>query len=139
MVHHGGSSRWFAATLLAALTACSRPSEQAQPASASKPPNAQGTKKAYVLVQVDVTNPQQYQEYAKLTPAIVESFGGRFLARAGRIATLEGPPAKPRVVVIEFPSFAKAQEFYASPAYTAARKLREGAAQAQFIAVEGVE
>ena len=56
--------------------------------------NAQATKKAYVLVQVDVTNPQQYQEYAKLTPAIVESFGGRFLARAGRIATLEGPPAK---------------------------------------------
>ena len=101
--------------------------------------NAQATKKAYVLVQVDVTNPQQYQEYAKLTPAIVESFGGRFLARAGRIATLEGPPAKPRVVVIEFPSFAKAQEFYASPAYMAARKLREGAAQAQFIAVEGVE
>jgi hypothetical protein len=41
MVHHGGSSRWFAATLLAALTACSRPSEQAQPASASKPPDAQ--------------------------------------------------------------------------------------------------
>ena len=101
--------------------------------------NAQATKKAYVLVQVDVTNPQQYQDYAKLTPAIVESFGGRFLARAGRIATLEGPPAKPRVVVIEFPSFAKAQEFYASPAYTAARRLREGAAQAQFIAVEGVE
>ena len=101
--------------------------------------DAQAAKKAYIVVQVDVTNPQQYQEYAKLTPGIVASFGGRFLARAGRTATLEGPPAKPRVVVIEFPSFEKAQEFYASPAYTAARKLREGAAQAQFIAVEGVE
>jgi uncharacterized protein (DUF1330 family) len=99
----------------------------------------QGTKKAYLLAQVDVTNAQQYQEYAKLTPAIIESFGGRFLARAGRTATLEGPPARPRIVVIEFPSFDKAQEFYASPAYTAARKLREGAAQAQFIVVEGVE
>ena len=101
--------------------------------------HAQAAKKAYIIVHVDVTNPQQYQEYAKLTPGIVASFGGRFLARAGRTATLEGPPAKPRVVVIEFPSFEKAQEFYASPAYTAARKLREGAAQAQFIAVEGVE
>lgn len=101
--------------------------------------HAQATKKAYILVQVDVSNPQQYQEYAKLTPNIVASFGGRFLARAGRIATLEGPPAKPRVVVIEFPSFEKAQEFYHSPAYTAARKLREGVAQAQFVVVEGVE
>ena len=101
--------------------------------------HAQGVKKAYMVVQVDVTNAQQYQEYAKLTPDIVASFGGRFLARAGRTVTLEGPPARPRVVVIEFPSFEKAQEFYRSPAYTAARKLREGAAQAQFVAVEGVE
>jgi uncharacterized protein (DUF1330 family) len=101
--------------------------------------NAQAARKAYVLAQVDVSNPQQYQEYATLTPNIVASFGGKFLARAGRTTTLEGPPARPRVVVIEFPSFEKAQEFYTSPAYTAARKLREGAAQAQFIAVEGVE
>ena len=101
--------------------------------------HAQGVQKAYMVVQVDVTNAQQYQEYAKLTPDIVASFGGRFLARAGRTVTLEGPPARPRVVVIEFPSFEKAQEFYRSPAYTAARKLREGAAQAQFVAVEGVE
>ena len=101
--------------------------------------NAQAARKAYVLAQVDVSNAQQYQEYAKLTPGIVASFGGTFLARAGRTTTLEGPPDRPRIVIIEFPSFEKAQEFYTSPAYTAARKLREGAAQAQFIAIEGVE
>jgi uncharacterized protein (DUF1330 family) len=95
-------------------------------------------KKAYMLVQVDVTNPQQYAEYAKLTPAIVEQFGGRFLARAGRNVTLEGRAAPARVVVIEFPSFERAQEFYNSPAYQAARKVRAGAATAQFVAVEGL-
>jgi uncharacterized protein (DUF1330 family) len=101
--------------------------------------SVQTAKKAYILVQVDVSNPQQYQEYAKQSPGIVASFGGRFLARAGRTLTLEGPPARPRVVLLEFPSFEKAQEFYQSPAYAAARKVREGAAQAQFVLVEGVE
>jgi uncharacterized protein (DUF1330 family) len=94
-------------------------------------------KKAYILVQVEVTNPQQYAEYTKLSPAIIEKFGGRFLARGGRIATLEGPPARSRVVVIEFPSFERAQQFYTSPDYEAARKVRAGAASAQFVLVEG--
>jgi uncharacterized protein (DUF1330 family) len=95
--------------------------------------------KAYLLVQVNVTNPQQYGEYAKLSPGIIEKFGGRFLARGGRSTTLEGSPAPNRVVVIEFPSFDRAQAFYRSPEYTAARHVREGAATAQFVLVEGLE
>jgi len=94
-------------------------------------------KKAYLLVQVEVTNPPKYTEYTKLSPAIIEKFGGRFLARGGRTATLEGPPAKSRVVVIEFPSFERAQEFYNSPDYQTARKVRAGAAETQFVLVEG--
>ena len=94
-------------------------------------------KKAYILVQVDVTNPTQYGEYAKLAPAVVAKYGGRYLARAGRTVTLEGTPAKSRVVVLEFPTFERAQEFYQSAEYRAARKLRQGAADAQWIVVEG--
>jgi len=97
----------------------------------------QTEKKAYVLVQVDVTNAQQYGEYAKLSPSIIEKFGGHFLARGGRSTTLEGPAAPSRVVVIEFPSYERAQAFYNSPEYTAARKVRAGAAKAQFVLVEG--
>jgi len=98
----------------------------------------QGTgKKGYIIAQVDVTNPQQYAEYAKLTPALIEKSGGRFLARGGRTASLEGPAPRSRVVIIEFPSIERAQEFYNSPEYVAARKLREGAAVTQFVAVEG--
>jgi uncharacterized protein (DUF1330 family) len=98
----------------------------------------QGTaKKGYIIAQVDVTNPQQYAEYTKLTPGLIEKAGGRFVARGGRMATLEGPAAKGRVVIIEFPSFERAQEFYNSPDYVAARKIRAGAATAQFVLVEG--
>lgn len=96
-------------------------------------------RKAYLVVQVEVTNPTRYQEYAKLSPAIVAQFGGRFLARAGRSQTFEGPPAPSRVVVIEFPSFERAQAFYHSPEYVAARRVREGAGNAQFVVVEGLE
>ena len=99
-------------------------------------PAAQAPKKAYVLVQVEVTNPEQYAEYMKLSPGIIEKFGGKFIARGGRSATLEGTPARGRVVVVEFPSFERAQEFYNSAEYEAARKVRAGAATAQF--VEGI-
>jgi uncharacterized protein (DUF1330 family) len=98
----------------------------------------QQTQKAYLLVQVDITNPQQYGEYAKLSPAIIEKFGGHFLARGGRSATLEGPAAAARVVVIEFPSFERAQAFYDSPEYVEARKVRAGAARVQMVLVEGM-
>ena len=94
-------------------------------------------KKGYVIAQVDVTNPQQYGEYAKLSPDIIAKHGGRFLARAGRTVTLEGTPARSRVVIIEYPSFERAQAFFSSPEYQKTKKLREGAANAQFILVEG--
>ena len=100
---------------------------------------AQPEKKAYLVVQADVGNAAKYQEYAKHSPGIVAKYGGRYLARAGRTMTLEGPPAKSRVVVIEFPSMERAQAFYDSPEYVAARRLRAGAADAQFVVVEGVE
>lgn len=100
---------------------------------------AQAPKKAYILVQVNVTNAQQYSEYAKLSPDIIEKFGGRFVARGGRSETLEGAAAPARVVIVEFPSYERAKEFYNSAEYQAARKLRAGAATAQFVLVEGLQ
>ena len=98
----------------------------------------QASKKAYLLAQVEVSNAEQYQKYAAVAPDVVAKYGGRYLARGGRTVTLEGPPAKPRVVVIEFPSLEQAQAFYNSPEYVATRKLREGAAEGQFVVVEGL-
>ena len=94
-------------------------------------------KTGYIIAQIDVTNPQTYAEYAKLSPGIISQYGGRFLARAGRTVTLEGTPARSRVVIVEYPSFEQAQSFFNSSEYQQAKKLREGAANAQFIVVEG--
>ncbi len=94
-------------------------------------------KKAYIIGQIDVSNPQQYGEYAKSSPDVIAKYGGRFLARAGRTVTLEGPAARSRVVIIEYPSFERAQAWFNSPEYQQIKTLRDGAASAQFIVVEG--
>jgi len=94
---------------------------------------------AYIIVRMNVTNWDQYKEYTKVTPGIIEKFGGRFLVRGGEIITLEGPKETQRIVVLEFPSLEKAKEFYYSKEYAEAKKLREGAATGSFQLIEGYQ
>lgn len=94
---------------------------------------------AYIIVHMDVTDPEQYKEYTKLTPAVIEQYGGRFIVRGGSKVTLEGPEETRRIVVVEFPSMEQAQAFYRSPEYQQAKAVRDGAATGHFVAVEGVE
>lgn len=94
---------------------------------------------AYMIARVNVTDWDQYNEYIKVTPGIISKYDGRFIVRGGEMVTLEGPEEKWRIVVVEFPDLAKAKEFYYSPEYTDAKKIREGAALAQFVAISGVE
>jgi uncharacterized protein (DUF1330 family) len=93
---------------------------------------------AYLLARVNVTDMEQYKEYMKLTPAILEKFGGRFIARGGETVVLEGPEEKNRMVLIEFPSLERVVEFYNSDEYQAAIEVRRNAAIASFIALDGV-
>ncbi len=92
---------------------------------------------AYLIARVQVTDWERYRRYTEATPAAIEKFGGRFIVRGGETITLEGPPEKGRVVVIEFPSLDQVKAFYKSEEYSRAKKLREGAATGQFLAVEG--
>ncbi len=94
---------------------------------------------AYIIARVEVTDASRYQEYTKLTPAAIARYGGAFIVRGGKTVTLEGEPETRRLVVIEFPSLDRAQAFYDSPEYRAARQVRAGAAISQFLAVEGVK
>lgn len=94
---------------------------------------------AYIIARVDVTNWDKYQEYMKVTPGLIEKYDGKFITRGGDMVTLEGPEESQRVVIVEFPTFEKAKEFYNSPEYQEAKRLRTGAATAQFIALNGIE
>ena len=92
---------------------------------------------AYLIARVHVTDWERYRRYTKATPAAIKKFGGRFIVRGGEAITLEGPPETGRVVVIEFPSLDQAKAFFHSEEYSRAKKLRQGAATGQFLAIEG--
>jgi len=94
---------------------------------------------AYVIVETDVTDPEQYEQYKAASPAAIAAGGGRFLVRGGELAVLEGDWQPPRIVLLEFDDLAAAKRWYESEAYQAAKKLREGAASFRAIAVQGVD
>lgn len=92
---------------------------------------------AYIIVRVQVTDEDKYSQYKERTPEAVAKHGGRFIVRGGQVMTLEGPEETRRIVVIEFPTLQRAQDFYKSDEYQNAKMFRHGAADAQFIAVDG--
>ena len=92
---------------------------------------------AYWIARVNVSNPDAYADYAKGATAAIESHGGRFLARGGRVENLEGEHY-PRNVVVEFPSFEQALACYNSAAYQEAKALQDGAAVRNLCIVEGL-
>ena len=93
---------------------------------------------AYVIVQVNITDPEKYDAYKPMAAAAVAQYGGRYLARGGAVEDLEGKLPHQRVVVLEFPSMDAARTWYRSPEYQAAKAVREGAGEGYFTAVEGL-
>ncbi len=93
---------------------------------------------AYLIVRVDVTDPEKYQNYMNVAPGIFSKYGGKALARTTEALVLEGPEEKRKIVLFEFDSLEQARECYYSEEYQAARKLREGAAIGEIIAVDGI-
>ncbi len=93
---------------------------------------------AYILLNIDVTDPERYADYAKLAPGTVAQYGGRYLARGGRAETLEGSIPAKRVVVLEFDSADQAKAWLNSPEYSAAKAIRHSASTSSVLLVEGL-
>lgn len=93
---------------------------------------------AYVIVEVNVTDPQLFQEYAKGVPATIAAYGGKYLVRGGTMESKEGGWAPKRVVVLEFPSMDQARKWYHSPEYKPLLEMRLKAAESKLILVEGL-
>jgi uncharacterized protein (DUF1330 family) len=93
---------------------------------------------AYVIFEVDVKDAAQYERYRAAAPATLEEFGGRYIARGGRTECLEGEWQPRRMVLLEFPSYDAARRWYDSPQYEDAKTIREGAAEAKIVLVDGM-
>ena len=93
---------------------------------------------AYLIARIEVTDWKRYRQYVEATPGVVSRCGGKFIVRGRQSVVLEGEPESRRLVVIEFPTLERAQEFFHSPEYTRVKQLRAGASVGQFLAVDGV-
>ena len=93
---------------------------------------------AYVLANVTVTNPEQYEQYKKLSTIAMQAHGAEVCIRGGSVQVLEGDWSPGRIVLLKFPSMEKARAFYDSPEYQAAKNAREGAAVMRMLAIEGL-
>jgi uncharacterized protein (DUF1330 family) len=94
---------------------------------------------AYVIAQLDVTDPAAYERYRSAAPATIAAAGGRYLARGGAPVALEGAHDGRRVVLLEFPTVEAAREWYEGDGYRAARELRATCARdVTFLLVPGV-
>jgi uncharacterized protein (DUF1330 family) len=95
---------------------------------------------AYVIVDVKITDPEQYKQYMALSPAAIEAAGGRFLVRGGPHEVLEGDWQPSRLVMAEFPDLASARAFYDSARYREARAKRAGATEFfNMVVVQGAD
>jgi len=93
----------------------------------------------YVIAQINVTDAQVYPSYVAMVKPIIQRFGGEFLVRDGRSESFEGTPPGDRHVVIRFPSYQAAQDWYHSEDYAQAKALRMSASNSVQTIVEGVE
>ena len=81
---------------------------------------------AYIIAEIQVTDPTAYDGYRPLAAASIARFGGRFAVRGGKVDLLEGGPEPERIVVIEFPDADTARRWYHSEEYQSALKIRRG-------------
>lgn len=93
---------------------------------------------AYVIVDVNITDPTGYEEYKKLAGPTVGHYGGRYVVRGGATEILEGSRQPGRVVVLEFPTPEQAKAWWNSPEYAPAKQLRQAAATTEMLLAEGL-
>ena len=93
---------------------------------------------AYLIVDIKVNDPVRYEEYRKLVSPTLAAYDGKYLARGGAVKVLEGDLSPNRTVVVEFPSAARALEWWNSDVYRPIRQIRYDSADSQMLLVEGV-
>ncbi|HLZ71338.1 MAG TPA: DUF1330 domain-containing protein [Dehalococcoidia bacterium] len=92
----------------------------------------------YCVAEVDVTDVEGFAPYSTAVPATIAQYGGRYLARGGRVESHEGGWQPKRLVIVEFPSMEQALAWYNSAEYRDLKAIRQRCAETKFVIVEGV-
>ena len=94
---------------------------------------------AYIIVHVDVTDPDRYEIYKAMAPPSIREYGGRYLTRGGAIEVLEGDWTPKRLVILEFPDMERARAFWNSPEYADAKALRIATTTSHMVLLDGLD
>ena len=92
---------------------------------------------AYLIGDIEVTDPETYDKYRAGVPATIAAYGGKFLVRGATGEVAEGTWTPNRLVVIEFETMERAKAWYDSPEYADLKKLRQSASKGNLIFAEG--
>ena len=93
---------------------------------------------AYLIAEVEVTDPAVFEQYRAGVPASIAAYGGKYLVRGGALEALEGTWQPKRVILLHFDSMARLKEWYGSKEYAPLLALRNKCATTNAIAIEGV-
>jgi uncharacterized protein (DUF1330 family) len=93
---------------------------------------------AYVILDINVTDPVRYEDYKTLAAPTVELYGGKYIARGGKTETLEGDWSPTRLVILQFDNTEQAKNWLNSTEYSEARNLRHQTAISHMVVIEGV-
>ena len=91
----------------------------------------------FAIFNIDIKRPKEYKEYVEKVKPIAERYGGEYIVRGGESTIVEGSWAYPRTVVIKFPSYEKALEWYNSEEYKPIKKIRLDNSVANGIIIKG--
>ena len=93
---------------------------------------------AYVISEVEVRDAAGFEAYRTIAAKAIARYDGRYLVRGGTAIAVEGDPPPKTIIVVEFPTMERLREWYASPEYAEALKVRQTALDRRLIFVEGV-
>ena len=92
---------------------------------------------AFLIANIDVTDPAKFDEYRAKVPAVIAQYGGTYRVRGGALETVEGTSPFKRLVVLEFPTMEGLKAFYHSAEYALLIALRQSASRGDVVLVEG--
>ena len=93
---------------------------------------------AYVISEVEMRDAADFETYRSIAAETISQYGGRYLIRGGAVSLIEGGPPPKTIIVVEFPTMERLREWYASPEYAEALKVRRTALDRRLIFVEGI-
>ena len=95
------------------------------------------SKGIWIAVYEKIENMETLKKYAVKATAAISKYSGKFIVRGGKNITLEGNQS-PRTVIVEFPSFEKAEKCYNSDDYQEAHHILKGSVKRNLQIIEGI-